>query len=389
MAEKTSVQFIKCSANEWNAFENKSSLNGVIVFVTEGKVSDKDIAGKIYVTDGTNTPKCYGVNSNVADIQHTDSNLVIKYVDGTSKTVTLSMDEETQKAIDAVTKLLEEYGDLTELSMYVSKLDDDIAMVNAVGGIAAGTKVSDLSKVKSFSELFDDLLFPTVQPTITAPTASLSLTGYANLQEIGAAGPKANNFNKSWSQGSIKIGTKEQAKRAGDKLRDALYYGTATSESQTELPEVVAKGVTNYYYRVYYAEGPQPLDSKGNNATSATKLIAGSVFSSAVAVTGVYPFYANTTNESFTKLKLTADAYFECTLAAEGPNKHCIKLPHNITKIEMLNTLSNQYEEYAISNFTKTSEQIDVNGNNVDYNVYTRNDAGFNGETTYKITYAK
>lgn len=55
----------------------------------------------------------------------------------------------------------------------------------------------------------------------------------------------------------------------------------------------------------------------------------------------------------------------------------------------MLNTLSNQYEVYGLENFTVSQEQIEVQSQQVQYNVYTRNDAGYNGETTYRITYSK
>ena len=41
----------------------------------------------------------------------------------------------------------------------------------------------------------------------------------------------------------------------------------------------------------------------------------------------------------------------------------------------------------------KTEEKVPailvIQGTNVNYNTYTRNDAGFNGETTYRITYSK
>lgn len=274
-------------------------------------------------------------------------------------------------------------------TLYISSLDDDVAMVDAVGGIAAGTTVAQLSKLKTVSEMFDELLFPTVQPTAIAPTASLSLKNYAATQEVGAAAPTEANFTKSWNQGQIKIGNTVKSTRAGAMTSEKLYYGTSEDNAVANLDKVPA-GATSYYYRVYYAEGPQPLDSKGNNATSISKLAAGNVTSSAVTVNGVYPFYGNVNSSTaFAKLALTTATSFTQKLAAENPGKHTFKLPHNITKFEALNTLSNQYEVVDSSKFTKTTEQIDVNGNSVQYNVYTRNDAGYVGEVTYRITYTK
>jgi hypothetical protein len=57
-------------------------------------------------------------------------------------------------------------------------------MPYAVGGIPAGTTVTELSG-DTFVSLFNDLLFPTVQPTYTIPT--ISLGGVSNtLAEVGS-----------------------------------------------------------------------------------------------------------------------------------------------------------------------------------------------------------
>ena len=75
--------------------------------------------------------------------------------------------------------------------------------------------------------------------------------------------------------------------------------------------------------------------------------------------------------------------------AAEGPNKHTFKIPakYTVTSIEVLNTLSGKYETYPISNFTVSEETIQVQGKNVAYKKYTRNDSGFNGATTFNIMF--
>lgn len=70
-------------------------------------------------------------------------------------------------------------------TIYNSSLDPSLAMPSTVGGIVAATTVADLSS-KTFVELFDDLLFPTVNPTYTIPTivASSTVTG---INEIGSS----------------------------------------------------------------------------------------------------------------------------------------------------------------------------------------------------------
>ena len=267
--------------------------------------------------------------------------LKITMIDGSSKTV-----------------------DLAEILKYKSALADDIATVNALGGIPAGTTVAQL-KNKTFSQLFDELIFPTVNPTFENPTAFLSLKSTSTTPTI--------------------------QNRGGDlKSNESFIYinnAPASKKFPTEIPE----GSIIYKYRAAYAQGPQPLDSKGNNYQA--PLPAGTVDSAAVTINGVYPYFTNKdNNEAFAKLALTTSNTLSAVkFKAEGPNKHIFKLPvkYTLTKVELLNTLSGKYENYGIDKFTKTTENIEVQGKQVEYAVYTRNDAGFNGESTFNITFSK
>lgn len=108
-------------------------------------------------------------------------------------------------------------------------------------------------------------------------------------------------------------------------------------------------------------------------------------------VTGVYPYYTNKDNiTAFAKLPLTTNKTLDVTFVAEtASNKHAFKIPakFNVTKITLLNTLSGKYEDYSVSRFSVTTETINVQGANVQYKVYTRND-GTNGSSSFKITFA-
>lgn len=286
--------------------------------------------------------------------------------------------------------------DLAEILKYKSALSDDIATVNALGGIPAGTTVAQL-KNKTFSQLFDELIFPTVNPTFEAPTAFLSLKSTLTtpiIQEVGTTGaslPVAASFNTTYNPGAIKIAGVKKQNRGGDlKANESFIYinnAPANKEFPTEIPE----GSIIYKYRAAYAQGPQPLDSKGNNYY--IPLPAGTVDSTAITINGVYPYFTNKdNNEVFAKLALTTlNTLSNVKFKAEGPNKHIFKLPikYTLTKVELLNTLSGKYENYGTDKFTKTTENIKVQGKQVEYAVYTRNDAGFNGESTFNITFSK
>lgn len=108
-------------------------------------------------------------------------------------------------------------------------------------------------------------------------------------------------------------------------------------------------------------------------------------------VTGVYPYYTNKDNiTAFAKLPLTTNKTLDVTFVAEtASNKHIFKLPSkfNVTKITLLNTLSGKYEDYSVSRFSVTTETINVQGTDVQYKIYTRND-GTNGSSSFKITFA-
>lgn len=304
----------------------------------------------------------------------------------------LTMQDGTTKDMGLEAALLE-----SGLLQYKNTISSDIAMVDGVGGIPAGTTAGDL-KGKTFSQLFEELLFPTVNPTFVAPTASLSLKSTSTtptIQEVGTTGasvPTEESFNTSFNKGQIKIGNTKQADRAGALNAENSFIYINGDTSDKEFPTEIPEGSITYKYRAAYAQGPQPKDSKGNNYGS--PLPAGTVDSAAVTVNGVYPYFANKGDiNTFVKLPLqTSNVISGLVLPAEaGGKKHAFKLPakYTLTKVELLNTLSGNYEEYAISNFTRTTENIQVQGKQVQYAVYTRNDSGNNGTVTMKITFTK
>ena len=145
---------------------------------------------------------------------------------------------------------------------------------------------------------------------------------------------------------------------------------------------------------VYYAcsnLGKTSEEHKSVAKDTVTKTSATPSNSKTLNVTGVYPYYTNKDNiTTFAKLGLTTNKTLDVTFVAEtASNKHAFKIPakFNVTKITLLNTLSGKYEDYSVSRFSVTTETINVQGANVQYKVYTRND-GTNGSSSFKITFA-
>lgn len=363
---------------KYNDLQSKILTEFTGILFSGVKANYKPVAehlDKLYFTTDTHEVLVNGTSysGGVSVVSIEGTTLKITMIDGSSKTV-----------------------DLAEILKYKSALSNDIATVNALGGIPAGTTVAQL-KNKTFSQLFDELIFPTVNPTFEAPTASLSLKSTSTtpiIQEVGTTGasvPVAASFNTGYNAGAIKIaGVKKQDRGGALNSAGSFIYINNISTNKifpTEIPE----GAITYKYRAAYQQGPQPLDSKGNNCQ--TPLHAGTVDSAAVTINGVYPYFTNKdNNDAFAKLALTTSNTLSAVkFKAESPKKHTFKLPvrYTLTKVELLNTLSGKYENYGIDKFTKTTENIEVQGKQVSYAVYTRNDAGFNGESTFNITFSK
>lgn len=251
---------------------------------------------------------------------------------------------------------------------YQSNIEDkNIAMTTKYGDFAVGTKVSALEG-KTYDELFDGILFPTVNPTFTAPSASIALTNYVATQEVGAAAPTADNFTTGYNAGAINLNGSKQANRGGaqDTANSFIYYGS--SADNKTLPTTVAEGSTSYKYRAAFAEGPQPKNNKGVDYSS--PLAASYVDSTAVTVNGTWPWYASTaTAGSLTKQSLVA---WNATAGAMSTGEFTVqphtaaapqmfKTPRKAASLQMYNTVAKAFETVALSEWTETSGEETLN----------------------------
>lgn len=294
----------------------------------------------------------------------------------------LAAAEAARMAAGSVDQKIEDaLGDfvITGAGTYQSAITDkSLAMPEKVGGLAKGTTVAQIEG-KSYNQVFDDMLFPTVNPTFVAPSASISLNGYAAVQEVGAAAPATSNFTTSLNRGAIMLGGVKQDNRAGvfDATSSYIY-----ADSETP-PSTIPLGNTVYKFRAYYATGPQPKDNKGNNY--GTPLAAGYVDSAGVTVNGTRPWYASTAAGSV-KQPLVAWASSmstgQFTLLPTGTTPQLFKLPRKCASLKMLNTISGQFETITLGSWTETTETI----NNTTYYVYTYNGAA-RGEVTLIATF--
>lgn len=280
--------------------------------------------------------------------------------------------------------------DSSSSATYDTTLSTSLTMPNAVGGYPAGTSVTSL-KGGSLIEMWDNLLFPTVNPTYVAPFNTYTITPNAELQIIGDTlnVVSAAGLNK----GQILVAGDFQNYRSGD---PSTYFYTDPSgntllvqvdtssitNSQTINGYKVTLGYQNFTNQISYKTGPQPLTNKG--AVIDSPLPASSTGLITRRYEGVYPIFAKTSNiTTYTQQPLysmiTGQNIVLALVAESGGNKQSFDLPdafRTLVGIEQLNTVSNNYEPIDINTWLPvTSTTHTINGEVISYDRYTYNGA--------------
>ena len=264
--------------------------------------------------------------------------------------------------------------------------------VQDFGDIKAGTTVGDL-RGRTYDQLFDAILFPTVNPTFAGPSASLALDG-ATLREAGAAAPSLADFAVTFSRGAITLLGVQQAYRSGAQNLAGSFLYIGGDAANRALPSSVALGETRYNYRAYYAAGPQPYDNKGKAYGS--PLPAGYVDSNAVTVYGTLPWYATTAGatagnpvkQPLVRWSAAAGSMAtpEFTLLPTASSAQIISTPREITELYIKDETSGNFIKSDLSSFAMKQETKTINGVSRAYYTYTYTGAG-RGAITLKIKF--
>lgn len=304
---------------------------------------------------------------------------------------------------------LSPYAKKSDIS-YTTDLPDSLVVPQTIGGINKGTKVSDLEG-STISQMFDNLLFPEVQPTIQAPSATIHFkdTFSSNgVYEVGTTAPIAANFNTSFNRGTCTVVGQANKNRAGnlDSGNSFIYYGGNTSTKT--LPAKVTLGTMQYNYHAAYAQGDTLVTSKGNKASvTPNPLPAGSVNSSNLTIFGTYPYYCNGQSASSssgdsnfptsatpdTKLPLYkwTDTLVGAKFASEAATGTRMQFMYSnrkkVTKVEFYNSISGKWETFDTSNYNAESgiKTYSVQGTNETYNILTTT-GPLSGSVQYRFT---
>ena len=310
-------------------------------------------------------------------------------------------------AYDQVSALSAQWGEDT----YDSNLASNIAMTEDVGGLDSGTTVAGLTG-QTFSQLFDSLLFPTVNPVVGSNNSTGLSDNVTNLQTIGAT---INiTLNTTAGLGTIRLNGVTQGDYAGDVTGAAISGPNSTSYNPSVGPggtdianqvvtgHVVSEGTNQWSMVTTFGQGPMPLDSAGNDFPS-IRFAAGGTRSASTSFEGVYPIKlgASTGSANFDDRALTShnsnniEASQDYTETASL--RHRIAIPDDMIDAQTVgfqqwNTVSSSYSDIAASSFTSSSTTFTVEGNTVNYTLYTKTGPPGGGDSSgqpiYRITFS-
>ena len=295
-------------------------------------------------------------------------------------------------------------NDISTKTTYSTTLNPNETMITPVGGIAAGTSVSSL-KGQTFTNLFNSLLFPVLQPTTSNPTVSLSRSG-EYLHEIGSTVDTV--LTPSFTKGLISNSWGgDQGQYAGNPSTVVIEHNntnhlpsfTGTTIAQTTINHQVQQGDNDYTLRVTFSQGPTFLDSRGD--PSLLPRYPGADFSASVNIHGTYPIFVGTYGGDLIKRNLTNINANNITISqnygeTNNVRRHKIKIPTALinsrtTTIQIWNNVANAYSDLPSSAFDVTNSTETIHGGTVSYKLYTKNGSmgggDVNGNPLYRIKF--
>lgn len=248
-------------------------------------------------------------------------------------------------------------------------LKNPITASITVGGINVGTTYGAGTDME---QLWNELLDPTLYPTLTGPSATLSVSGTKLIESGGTAN---RTFTLTLNRGSIDPAYGTSGYRSGSASTYSINGGTAGSTNT--FAEIVSETNKTFQGTITYAAGEQPKDSKGHDYD--LPLSAGSVNSNTITYEFVDALYANTANiTSVAKLALVSKSAgvqqfnFPAQTIA-NPEEFHVPASWNVTAVEVLNTLSNQWEDCSGEFTTGTTTHVNAGGDSVNYVTYVDN----------------
>jgi len=128
------------------------------------------------------------------DSKHTGTESTLAGFDASGNTINYPLSSGSTINTDANSGI-EVLSATTVNTIYNTALTPSLETPDDVGGIPAGTTVADLTG-KTIVQLFNDLLFPTVQPTYTIPTITIGGVSSSTIEVGDTYAPSINGYGE-------------------------------------------------------------------------------------------------------------------------------------------------------------------------------------------------
>lgn len=170
-------------------------------------------------------------------------------------------------------------GDTASDAFYDSFLAEGTLVPNTLGGFSANTPVENLEGL-TFSQMFDQLLFPTIPPNYVAPTLQLSSTiAHNTIIEVGQA--ITFDLTSTWNPGNA------GALVAHEITQNNVEISQQFSHSIVNLL-LNAEATRFFRSSLQYEEGDVLIDNIGNE-NSTGQILAGTIESNIISYQWKYP----------------------------------------------------------------------------------------------------
>lgn len=396
--------YIELYANgdNWMMINDPDNSFGLSINI-EGKdfISGEPIAKK--------TPVCFGV-----DIQFTDG-------------WTISYGDESRPFVADDYELIDIYRSEYSPEVYAYLKDIDIRMLTEDDLVAIDDKIEDLEKDGerykpaqslidatdltsdvhgglgshnaawfkeqgyTYSQMFDAILFPTVKPTMTAPSLSWKdystsynkLVGSDITSLVLTSENIANYVTPNLGSWSLDINSNMTASKECGTIN---VSATGSPIDNGDGTYFMGTDIIKYQAYAKFAAGDDPKDNKGNVCTGEGYYSESNVYTSAAYIYPYYNFYA-TTNQSApgelilqTVIKSAGISTVTTTQGKINLAPHTaatpwkIRLPKKLQTLWMLNTFNGKYEVIEMLGDAPKMweyEQETTAENGINYHLYT------------------
>lgn len=245
-----------------------------------------------------------------------------------------------------------------------------LTATKTVGGVTAGQTIPAGT---SFEELFRMILAPSLNPTLTAPSATLTTT-VATLREKGDT--VTADFIVDFNRGSINPAYGTSGYRSGAATGYTLNGGSSQNNNRFQNVQISESNNT-FQASVAYAAGEQPKDSTGANYS--TPLPAGSVNTNTITFEFVEALYGTTvaltaaTKQPLVR-KSAGEYVFEmCAQTDDDGNFFDIPASWNLTGIYTWNPITSLWNNVDFEFDSSDVTHEDAGGNTIAYKRYTDN----------------